>query len=194
MEANNTEQDSEQSHTLSPSSWYVHLLGGTLLTLALLDIFYIVAAWPVELPNQPWTSWGLSIYFTKEQSLPDEIRLLIIVILCGALGSLIHALKSFINFTGSQKFKAAWVWWYLLRAPMGALLALVFYFALRGGLLLLTNGNTAADFEVFGIASVATLVGLFTEQATAKLKELFDTLFTPKQQRELPDRLEDVEK
>jgi hypothetical protein len=51
----------------------------------------------------------------------------------------------------------------------------LFYFALRGGLF---SANTSTDnINPFGIAALAGLVGLFSKQATDKLREIFDTMF-----------------
>jgi hypothetical protein len=54
-------------------------------------------------------------------------------------------------------------------------LALVFYFAIRGGFLSTTGG--AKDINPYGIAALAGMVGMFSKQATDKLSEVFSTLF-----------------
>ncbi len=175
----------------------VHLLGLYLLGLTVYTVYLLLMFWP-ELSaaaasdgtSMPWRR-GVEFWWlgTRSGEISAEVRLLTIVIFCGVVGSQIHALKSFSNYTGSRMFGAHWVWWYLLRAPSGALLALVFYFAMRGGLLLLSNGHGAGDFHVFGVAGIATMAGLFSEQAIHKLKELFDTMFTAKRAPNLPDAL-----
>jgi len=60
-----------------------------------------------------------------------------------------------------------------------AALALIFYFVVRGGLL--STGAAASDMSAFGVAAVAGLVGMFSKQATDKLRELFDNLFRTEQ-------------
>ena len=59
--------------------------------------------------------------------------------------------------------------------PIGSSLALVMYFALRGGLFA-TNAS-AGDVNAYGIAALAGVAGLFSKQATAKLEEIFSTIF-----------------
>ncbi|MGR9044610.1 MAG: hypothetical protein ACU83N_04895 [Gammaproteobacteria bacterium] len=108
----------------------------------------------------------------------DEARMLLIVLLGGALGAMIHAIQSFIQFVGFRKFITSWVWWYVMRAPIGGTLALAFYFALRGGLLAGGGAGVAEQLSIAGVASLSTLVGLFTEQAVKKLSDVFDTLFS----------------
>ncbi len=132
------------------------LLGVYLLTVTLGAIYLLIYTWP--------------------ESGEDEPSIILTALLAGALGSQIHALASFAAHTGSKQFDSAWTWWFIFRPVLGALLALVFYFSIRGGLLLMVDGG-ATEIRVSGVAAIAMLVGLFTEQATHKLKELFDTLF-----------------
>lgn len=104
-----------------------------------------------------------------------EVRLLLLVLFAGALGSYIHAATSFIDYVGNRKLSGNWVWWYLLRPFVGMTLALVFYFVVRGGFISVTAGGE--DMNPFGIAALAGLVGMFSKQATDKLSEVFNTLF-----------------
>lgn len=105
----------------------------------------------------------------------SETGLLLLVIIAGALGSYIHAATSFVDYVGNQSLVMSWGWWYTLRPFIGAALALVFYFVIRGGLLSTSSGT--GNISVFGIAAVAGLVGMFSKQATDKLGEVFNTLF-----------------
>src|SRR6185369_11055703 len=76
---------------------------------------------------------------------------------------------------GNNAFNKNWTWFYLLRPAIGMALALVFYFAIRGGFLSTTGG--AKDINPYGIAALAGMVGMFSKQATDKLGEIFSTLF-----------------
>ncbi|HEY3027704.1 MAG TPA: IPT/TIG domain-containing protein [Pyrinomonadaceae bacterium] len=104
-----------------------------------------------------------------------EVRLLLLVLLAGALGSYIHAATSFVDYVGNRKLSGNWMWWYLLRPFVGMTLALLFYFVVRGGFISVTAGGE--DINPFGIAALAGLVGMFSKQATDKLNEVFKTLF-----------------
>jgi hypothetical protein len=108
----------------------------------------------------------------------SETGLLLLVIVAGALGSYIHAATSFVDYVGNKSLVMSWGWWYTLRPFIGAALALVFYFVIRGGLLSTNSGGD--NISVFGIAAVAGLVGMFSKQATDKLGEVFNTLFRTK--------------
>jgi hypothetical protein len=113
-----------------------------------------------------------------------EVRLLLLVLLAGAIGSYIHASSSFVDYLGNRTLISSWVWWYLLRPFIGMMLALLFYFVFRGGFITAgvnPGGEGAASFiNPFGIAALAGLVGMFSKVATDKLNEVFLTLFSPK--------------
>jgi hypothetical protein len=113
-----------------------------------------------------------------------EVRLLLLVLLAGAIGSYIHASSSFVDYLGNRTLISSWVWWYLLRPFIGMMLALLFYFVFRGGFITAgvnSGGEGAASYiNPFGIAALGGLVGMFSKIATDKLNEVFLTLFTPK--------------
>lgn len=104
----------------------------------------------------------------------DE-RLLLLVIIVGMLGAFVHGATSLADYLGNNAFNKNWTWFYLLRPGIGMALALVFYFAIRGGFLSTTGG--AKDINPYGIAALAGMVGMFSKQATDKLGEIFTTLF-----------------
>jgi hypothetical protein len=104
----------------------------------------------------------------------DE-RLLLLVIIAGMLGAFVHGATSLADYLGNNAFNRSWTWFYLLRPAIGMSLALVFYFAIRGGFLSTTGG--AKDINPYGIAALAGMVGMFSKQATDKLSEVFSTLF-----------------
>jgi hypothetical protein len=113
-----------------------------------------------------------------------DVRLMLIVLFTGALGSFIHAATSFVDFVGNKRFVPSWTGWYLMRPFIGAALALLLYFVVRGGFItgtaLSDTSSEAASFiNPFGMAALAGLAGLFTKQATDKLNEVFTTLFHP---------------
>jgi hypothetical protein len=112
--------------------------------------------------------WGLF-------RVPDtsDLRLILVVLVMGAIGSYVHVGASFIYHVGAKDFSSYWVWWYILRPFIGTALALVFYLAVRGGLLAADGDN----LNLYGAAAVAGLVGLSSKQAIERLKDLFNTLF-----------------
>jgi hypothetical protein len=112
-----------------------------------------------------------------------ETRLILLVLLAGAIGSYVHAASSLVDYLGNRTMISSWVWWYLLRPFIGMMLALIFYFGFRGGFITAgvnPGGEGAASFiNPFGIAAMAGLVGMFSKVAADKLNEVFLTLFRP---------------
>ena len=121
--------------------------------------------------------------FGKEFQPTLEVRLLLLVMLAGAIGSYVHATSSLVDYLGNRTLISSWVWWYLLRPFIGLMLALIFYFVFRGGFI--TAGvnaggeGAAAYINPFGVAALAGLVGMFSKVAADKLNEVFITLFRP---------------
>jgi hypothetical protein len=107
--------------------------------------------------------------------LHPEVWLLLLVMMSGALGSYVHSCTSFTDYAGNRALTRSWVWWYLLRTPIGIALAVVFYFLLRGGLL--TTASSGANLNVYGLAAIAALAGMFSKNATDKLREIFEAMF-----------------
>jgi hypothetical protein len=106
----------------------------------------------------------------------EEERLLLIVLLGGALGALLHISRSFTAYVGARKFVVSWLPWYALTPFVGAFLAMVFYLTIRGGFF--SSNAPVGSTSPFGFAAVAALVGMFSRQATEKLLKTFDAIFT----------------
>jgi hypothetical protein len=106
----------------------------------------------------------------------SDVRMLLLVIVLGAFGSYVHMSTSFVDFAGNRRLVRSWVPWYLLRPLSGGALSFFFYLTIRAGFLT-AQSESAGDVNRYGIAAIATLVGLFSKQATDKLQEVFCTLF-----------------
>ena len=117
-----------------------------------------------------------------------DIDLLLIAILAGALGTLIHITRSYVDFLGNRTVRSNWRAWYILYPFIGGALALVFYLMVRAGFF--APGSNSSDVNAYGIASISALVGMFTKQATDKLGELFSTLFKTDKDKDRKDKLD----
>ena len=120
-----------------------------------------------------------------------EIDLLLLVLLGGALGSFLHIARSYTEFAGNQRLKESWTWWYCLAPFSGAILALVFYAAVRGGFLAINTGVAikASELNVYAVVSIGALVGMFAKDATNKLGDVIKTAFQSKSAEESKDKL-----
>jgi hypothetical protein len=104
-----------------------------------------------------------------------EAQYLLCAAAAGALGSYIHLATSFIEHAGRGRLTASWSWWYFLRPWIGSALALVVYFVVRAGLIA-GPADTTAAVNPYGVAALAALSGMFSHQATAKLRNLFENI------------------
>ena len=136
-----------------------------------------------------------SMYFFGVEFNPNlDVRLILLVVVVGALGAFIHSATSFADYVGNRELVASWTWWYLLRPFVGAALAVLMYFVIRAGFVTGTSlpagaAEAAKFINPFGIAALAGLAGLFTKQATDKLDEVFSTLFKSDAAAKRRDRL-----
>lgn len=118
------------------------------------------------------------VFFWREEGywLWDEIRLLVIVMIAGMLGALLHTIRSVFWYVGHRDLRASWVLMYFLLPLTGALLAIAFYFVIRGGFFPQAKADQS---NPVGFAALAFLMGLFSAQAGLKLKQVFETIFSP---------------
>jgi hypothetical protein len=114
-------------------------------------------------------------FFRWTFTLSDEERLLLIVALAGALGSSVHALRSFYWYIGNRELVLSWLAMYILLPVIGALLGLIFYITIRGGLF---PQATIQQTSPFAFVAISALVGLFSVQAALKLQDIAETVFT----------------
>jgi len=121
-------------------------------------------------------------YFGWKQSVSRETLFFVIVALAGLLGGLIHVIRSLSWYVGNRDFRWSWVPFNLLLPVVGALCGTVFYLVLRAGLF---SPSTSVDqASPFGFAAVAVLVGLFSEQALEKLRQVASNLFAERPEGE----------
>lgn len=130
--------------------------------------------------STPSATPGKAQAFGYEFEIWDEVRLLWIVILAGALGSLIHAVRSVYWYVGNRNLVESWMAKYFVMPFTGSALSVVFYFVIRGGFF--SPQSQFSQTSPFGFAAMAALVGLFSEQAILKLKQIAETVFTKPEQ------------
>ena len=127
--------------------------------------------------------------FGKVNRIHLNTILLILVALMGFLGNMVHIASSFTSFVGNGTFKRSWILWYCVKPFTAAALAIIVYFIIRAGFL--SYGTGAAGISLYGILALSAFTGLFTDSATLKLKEVFEVIFKPKDERD--DKLVDPE-
>ena len=151
-----------------------------IVALNLSLIALLIKVWPVALTTAGAALWS------------PEGRFLIIAAAAGALGSYIHLATSFVHYAGNRGLLQSWGWWYFLRPSIGAALALVVYFVLRAGLISGADNSATANLNPYGVASVSALAGMFSKQATEKLREVFENICATKQQPDPKSEIKEI--
>jgi hypothetical protein len=122
--------------------------------------------------------------YAESELLHINTLLLILVAVAGFLGNMIYIASSFATYIGNGEFKRRWTVWYIIKPFTAAALAIAIYFVFRGGFLNMSDDTT--NINLYGLITISFLTGLFTDRTTLKLKEVFDVLMRPKEERANP--------
>lgn len=162
----------------NPSKTWILFFGAYLIALNLVMLYLLFRLWPSQFPLKSEAIAVRLLPGAPELYLGIETRYLLLVVVVWALGSYIHLATSFADYLGNRQFVSSWSWWYILRPFIGMALAIMVYFAARGGLIAGASG--AENLSPYGVAALAGLAGMFSKQATDKLRETFEELFRTK--------------
>jgi hypothetical protein len=140
------------------------------------------AVWKQE-DIQRTSSYGKA-YPQEQELMHINTLLLILVALAGFLGNMIYIASSFTTYIGNGQFRKSWNLWYCVKPFTAAALAVAIYFVFRGGFLNMSDDST--NINLYGLMTISILAGLFTDRTTLKLKEVFDVLLRPREERSDP--------
>jgi hypothetical protein len=164
---------SERGAGRVPWPWALSI-GIYLVGLTGLALYALVALWPDASDPAADASGQTFLFWVLRRD--GETPTLLLVFFAGALGALVHALRSFYWYVGHRKLIVSWVAMYFLLPLVGGTLGFLFYLVFRGGLF--PGEFKAGALNPIGFAAVSGLVGMFSEQAIRKLKDVAETLFT----------------
>lgn len=158
---------------------HITLVTVYLVALGFILLSSLVAIWPASVdPSAPARAARVT-FLGRSFLLSSEVRLMLIVTMAGALGSLVHGFRSLFWYVGNRAYAKSWTLMYLLIPFVGASLSLVFYFVFRGGLF---SPQASVDAtSPFGFAGISGLVGMFSNKAALKLQEVADSIFSTQQ-------------
>jgi hypothetical protein len=147
-------------------------------TLSSVLVLYSLSAWWPDAalqsgrtPRFQDVSWfGVRIHAVQRETL-----FFVVVALGGCLGGLIHTIRSLTWYVGNRDFRWSWAPFNLMLPVIGALGGTVFYVVLRAGLF--SPSTSVSEASPFGFCAVALLVGLFSEQAMEKLRQVASNVF-----------------
>ncbi|MFC4911304.1 IPT/TIG domain-containing protein [Actinomadura gamaensis] len=140
----------------------------------------LVQAWPPPAgagariaPGHTLNWFGWRTHVSRDKSM------FLVVLAAGALGACVHVSRSLYWYVGNRSLRRSWLMMYLALPFVGALLGLIVYLVLRGGLV--TGAGSSDDLNPYGVAAIAALVGLFSRETSEKLRAVFATLLAPAQ-------------
>jgi hypothetical protein len=149
------------------------------LWLAVISLVLIAGLFEVLSPNPTITWLSAESGSGGSGTASAEMRNLLVTIFAAGVGSMITTILGYLKHASERRdFMLSFVPWYFARPLIGILLGVVFYFVLKGGLLVTVGAASAADINVYGLGALAALVGLFSKNAVEKLRDVFGTLFT----------------
>lgn len=115
----------------------------------------------------------------KRPRIGSDEKFFLIAIFGGMLGGAAHGLSSLMNFRGNRRLFRSWSLWYFGLPILGGMMSIIFFMVLQAGLI--ANAAISQTVNPYGVAALSALVGLFTDEATRKLAEVFKTLFATKE-------------
>ncbi len=104
-----------------------------------------------------------------------EQRFLMLALCAGILGGSAGGLASLLDFRGNRRLFSSWTLWYFAQPIVAGMMAVIFYVCIRAGFF--SSSTTLQNVNVFGVVAFCAMVGLFTDDATSKLSQVFKTLF-----------------
>jgi hypothetical protein len=177
---NGTEKDNGKSDHASSAEQFLLVLFLLLTFLALVGLLFLF--WPEGKEGSKAWAQSVSLFGVSWGAIGDEVRLFVLVICAGALGAFVHVATSVGEFIGNRGLYRRWVYWYILRLPVGATLSLLFYLLLRGGAV---TGSVSSVKEgatmPYGFVGLSALAGMFSDVTVRKLSEVFKLLFPTKE-------------
>jgi hypothetical protein len=154
-----------------------------LLTLeAWFLVYSMIRLWPIEEPQITSAPSALSTasILAWEFQVSDEGRLFILVLFAGAFGGAVMAVRDLAVGLKAGMVALRSIGWYIMRPLVASGLGLGFYLVIRGGFF--SPQANVSQTSPFSFVGLAVLVGLFTDQAVAKLGEIADAVFSRTEQ------------
>ena len=142
------------------SAVVVIILGVVMAAASMLALYGLWRFWPAPSPatgSAPATA--RFSYFGWRLSLTRDQQFFVVVALAGAVGAMLHGLRSLSVYVGERYLFRSWIAYYALLPLVGGILATIVYLVLRAGLL--PGATSSSQPDPYGITAIGALVGLF---------------------------------
>jgi len=150
----------------------VTILAGYLIILAPLMIYLLAKLWVSDVPKDvlggtPYSSVILGMPFNVSL----DVRILLLIAVAGALGSHLITVMSLAKYAlDNRRPTATWALWCILQPWIGSVLAIIFFWLYQTTM---ATGTSPGTINLSFVIGLAALVGMFTKQATEKLRRYF---------------------
>jgi hypothetical protein len=163
-----------------------------LVALGIISVWALIAFFPCETTAEAESTCSKVVGFMFWNfTVSSEVRMILLVLVAGALGSLIHGFRSLFWYVGNRGFVRSWILMYFLLPFIGSSLSLIFYFVIRGGLF--SPSATIDATSPFGFIGLAGLVGMFSNRAALKLQEIAESIFSTNESTKGKDNVDKEE-
>ncbi len=179
----------EKTSQYTELSWWKKGLYVTyFMVLFFLLMYLLLKFWPLLPPTGDIETvpaiQSVHLFSRLQLIITEEMRLMIIVVIMGALGGCAYSIKAFVYRVGNKKFDTSWTCWYALRPFIGSILAIIFYFAFRAAFFSLSAST--GDLNSYGIATLGGIVGLYSWETMKKLEDLFERILPTDREEQEP--------
>lgn len=123
-------------------------------------------------------------------SVSVETSIFLIALMFGIVGSTVHSANSLASYIGNRRFGSSWAPWYFLRPLIAAALAMLAYTVFRAGFL--STKASPDNINLFGVAAIAGLAGLFSKQVIDKLEDVMKVVFASNADAARSDKLQSI--
>lgn len=126
---------------------------------------------------------GIKFYFNQPEN--KLIFSLILIACSGGIGGTLYSIRGFYQSLGQGIFDIEkWMWWYIFRPIMSAVIGIFVYFLIVGGLLSIGNvSDVNYSKGLMFYSAIAFLAGFSFTQFANKLEELASTIFAKNKER-----------
>ncbi|MCP2679098.1 hypothetical protein NHF45_06105 [Maricaulaceae bacterium NA33B04] len=113
--------------------------------------------------------------------------LFIAVLAAGLTGGAVYSLRSHTIHVAHRTHDPSWGLWTLTRPFLGAALAVFLFFLIRAGFVQNSGGSGAGALRPEGFIALGGLVGLFSDQAWARMRIVAESIFSPRDSKTQPE-------
>mgnify|MGYP003640417195 CR=1 FL=1 len=111
----------------------------------------------------------------SKYSVPRQGNALFLAVLsAGMIGGAVYSLRAHTVHIGIGNYQASWWQWNVTRPFLSGALAILFFFLVRAGFV---ENGAANSLRPEGFIAIGGLVGLFTDQAWAKIRQVANAMF-----------------